>query len=321
MPRARHRTWAVPSLALAVMACNPPDPEVRPPDGIETFADGRLAIGELYEAYVGLRDHGWQVDIIVNSQPTGTTQAIPVIALRSPRAGPALWLLAGIHGEEPAGPIAVATAIDELREFGESHPIVLIPLCNPHGYARNWRYLNMPIYSETIEGQSVGDSSHLLPDEKDPRKPRAATASSPEADALTRYIVTTAIDYPPRYSIDLHEDDHIGKGYVYSQGRLGAGDPLATEAVRVLQESGVAIQLDGHTRFDEEIVGGIIGPVIDSSIDELMSATEILVDGRPRQGPAAGTVLVFETPAGELSLEKRAAAHLALLGRLVKIIQ
>ena len=41
---------------------------------------------------------------------------------------------------------------------------MLLPLNNPHGYANNWRYLNMATYSEAIEGQSVGDSSHLLAD-------------------------------------------------------------------------------------------------------------------------------------------------------------
>jgi len=52
--------------------------------------------------------------------------------------------------------------------------VVLIPLCNPHGYARNWRYLNTSKYSEEIEGQSFGDSSHLFPEPKDPKTPRAA---------------------------------------------------------------------------------------------------------------------------------------------------
>lgn len=288
------------------------------PSGIQTYPDGRLPIQELLASYLRLRDLGWQLDTVTASQPHGTTEALPIIALRSPRAGAAVWILAGIHGEEPAGPNAIAAAVDDLAALGERRPVVLIPLCNPQGYARNWRYLNMPVYSENEEGQSVGDSSHLLRDAAG--DPRAGAASSTEADAITSYIVRLSETYPPRYSIDLHEDNLISAGYVYSQGELGAGDPLAIEAVRVLQENTIPIKVDGQTRFGEEITGGIIGPVIDGSIDELMSAREIVVDNQIRQGPGARTVLVFETPAKDVSLQKRTAAHLALIRRLAAVI-
>jgi hypothetical protein len=76
----------------------------------------------------------------------------------------------------------------------------------------------------------------------------------------------------------------------------------------------------GETRFGEAIAGGIIGPVTDSSIDELMSAATILIDGRAQAGPAARTVLVFETPAKDLPLDRRVAAHLSLLRRLAERI-
>ena len=48
----------------------------------------------------------------------------------------------------------------------------LLPLNNPQGYVHNWRYLNMQEYSDTVAGQSVGDSEHLL---TDPDKPGQAT--------------------------------------------------------------------------------------------------------------------------------------------------
>jgi hypothetical protein len=171
-----------------------------------------------------------------------------------------------------------------------------------------------------VEGQSVGDSSHLLPDPLHPARARAALPSSPEAAALTMYVLATAERYPPRLSVDLHEDNLIPAGYVYSQGSLGTDDPLAVAAVEVLRERGVAIQMDGETRFGEPIVGGLIGPVEDSSIDELMSASRVIVGGTVVQGPGARTVLVFETPAAELTLEQRTAAHLALLRRLAALV-
>ena len=85
----------------------------------------------------------------------------------------------------------------------------------------------------------------------------------------------------------------------------------------MLRESGVPIKMDGRTRFDEPIVRGIIGPVTDSSIDELMSAREVVVDGAARPGPGAETVLVLETPAAALPLAQRVAAQAALLKRLL----
>jgi hypothetical protein len=228
--------------------------------------------------------------------------------------------LSGVHGEEPAGPNALAEAIEELAELAERSAVVLVPLCNPHGYARNWRYLNTPTYSEAVEGESVGDSSHLLPDPENPAQPRAPAPSSPEAAALTGYLVRLAQSYPPRLSLDLHEDDRIPEGYVYSQGDEGARDELALQAVKVLRESRIPIKLGGTTRFNEPVVDGIVGPVTDSSIDELIGAKEILVEGRLQAGPAARTVLAFETPAKDLALAQRKAAHLALLRELAILI-
>ena len=286
------------------------------PGGVTTHADGRAPIESLYRAWLGLADRGWKTDVVVESRPVGTQAPLPVLALRSPKRGPAVWILAGIHGEEPAGPNALALAIDAIADLGERRPVVLLPLLNPHGYARNWRYLNVATYSEKIDGASVGDSSHLLPRADNASQPRATEPSSLEADAVTAYVLHLSKDYPPIHSVDLHEDNLIHEGYVYSQGTQGERDLIAIAAVGVLRENGVPIKLSGKTRFDEPVSGGLIGPVADSSIDELMSATRIVVDGVARPGPAARTVLVLETPAAALPLPRRIAAHAAFIRRL-----
>jgi len=292
------------------------------PPGVATYAaDGRQPIDALYAAYLSLVEHGWTVEIVADSRPAGTAAALPILALRSPPHGAAVWMLAGIHGEEPAGPNAIAETIDAIAALGRERPVVLMPLLNPQGYARNWRYLNVPVYSETVDGQSVGDSSHLLLSSEDPARARAGAPTSAEAGAITAFILRQIGDYPPASSIDLHEDNLIDEGYVYSQGALGAADPLAIEAVAVLKAEGVPIKMDGKTRFDEAIVGGIIGPVVDSSIDELMSSATVLANGRPTRGPAAATVLVLETPAAALPLAQRVRAHAALLRRLMALME
>lgn len=290
------------------------------PSHVVTYEDGRAPVQQLYDTYARLLEQGWQLDEIYASQPSGTADALPIIALRSPIKGPAAWFLAGIHGEEPAGPNAIAAAIDDIAELGRHYPVVLLPLCNPQGYARNWRYLNVPVYSESIDGNSVGDSSHLLPEPGHTGKARAEAASSPEAEALGRYILQTVTTYPPVYSIDLHEDNLIEKGYVFSQGKSGTSDPLALAARQVLQDAGIPLEMNGRTRFDEEIVDGIIGPVTDSSVDELMSSADIIIDGQAGPGPGARTVLVFETPAKNTSLDKRIEAHQGLLQKLSSMI-
>lgn len=286
------------------------------PENLQTFADGRMPIEQLYQKYQRLQDAGWELEVIALSQPAGREYALPIIALRTPQNGKAVWVLSGIHGEETAGPNAIAESIDSLLELGKHEAVVLLPLNNPHGYANNWRYLNMPVYSAEADGQSVGDSSHLLPDPAHPAKARAEAASSPEAAAITAYILQTSKSYPPLVSLDLHEDNLIDEGYVYSQGKLGELDPLAALAVQVLRANGIALKMDGVTRFDEPINQGIIGPVVDGSIDELMSAVSIVLDGEIQPGPNAETVLVFETPAAAISLAQRVQAHAALLRQL-----
>jgi len=288
------------------------------PADIITHPDGRMPIEELYRSYLVLLDKGWELDTVTRSRPEGRSYSLPIIALRTRRTGEAAWILSGIHGEEPAGPNAIALSLDEIAALGDHRAVVLLPLNNPHGYVNNWRYLNRADYSETQEGQSVGDSSHLLADPADPTRARAARPSSPEADAITAYILAQLADYPPAASIDLHEDNLIHEGYVYSQGRLGATDPLALIAVRALQDNGIPLKMGGETRFGEPIFSGIIGPVTDSSIDELMSADYLVVAGQQVRGPAARTVLVFETPAARATLNKRVNAHAALLKQLTR---
>ena len=290
------------------------------PPGIATHADGRAPVESIYRAVNSLVDRGWTAEVIAQSAPDGTTTPLPIVALRSPKTGPAVWILAGIHGEEPAGPNAIANAIDDIARLGAERPVVLLPLLNPQGYARNWRYLNVPTYSEEIDGQSVGDSSHLLPSAEDPARPRAPAASSPEAAAITAWILARQSDYPAVISLDLHEDNLIHEGYVYSQGVHGAKEELAITAVGVLRDNQVPIKQDGETRFGEKVERGIVGPVTDSSIDELMSAKQVVVDGAARPGPGAETVLVLETPAAALPLTQRVAAQAALLQLLSKYL-
>lgn len=292
---------------------------------LATFADGRKPIKEIYAAVLKLRESGWILDVIALSSCVyrGKKMSLPIIALKTPNpTAKALWLISGIHGEEPAGPNAISDpeAIEAIGSLSRKIPIVLLPLCNPLGYLRNWRYLNQEKWNPNAAGQSVGDSEHYLPDFKNSDRPRRERPSSPEAAKLTAYVVETSAKYRPLVSLDLHEDNLISKGYVYSQGRLGPKDEIAQRAVRILLDAGVPIQTAGKTRFGETITDGIVGNEKDGSIDELLSTDKIIVDGRIIAKPAAATALVIETPAKALGLDERKRAHLKILTSLESLL-
>jgi Succinylglutamate desuccinylase / Aspartoacylase family len=313
--------WSLGMLAPpAVPAAEPVDPATTAVAGDYT-ADGRLPLAQLMARFATLSgSHGWTGETVY-AYPD--TPGLEIKAWRTPRQGPALWILSGIHGEEPAGPNAIARNLDSLvRLAGEGVPIVLVPLANPNAYRHNWRYPNTPERDWKLGGgYSVGDSEYLLPDLETGTKPREPAASGPETAALTQYVLQLAQSYPPRLVLDLHEDElSTSGGYIYSQGTQPDGNPVGAEIVRLLQATGIPLRRSGQTRFGETIVDGVISrddagrPIRDGSIDELLAATEIIRDGRKLAGPAAQTVIVVETPAFEGSqFELRVAAQGAVV--------
>jgi hypothetical protein len=286
-------------------------------DRLKTYGeDGRKSVTDLYRAQIRLEgEYGWGLDEIFSEEVLlegGGRVLLPASCLRTRARGPALWIISGIHGEEPAGPNALVENVSVLAALGEKGiPVVLMPLCNPLGYCRNWRYRDAPSYSEESPGSSVGDSDHLLPDEKG--KPRRATPVSPQCDSLTGKVLALSQEYPPLLTLDFHEDDELDEGYIYSQGILGAEDPVAKQIVRIFKENRFSIRLDGQTRFGEKIRDGIIADAKDGSIDELLGSERILASGVPKKGPSARSVIVLETSSMRLPLEERKKVHAAVL--------
>jgi hypothetical protein len=285
-------------------------------------ADGRMSLVDLYHKQHELRQQpGWVLDEIFREDVTltgGDRLGLPSNCLRTARKGSALWILAGIHGEEPAGPNALAeniAALDALSRKGI--PLVVLPLLNPAGYQRNWRYPDVAVYSEAQPGSSVGDSDHLLPDDKG--APRRGAAACRQSEMLTAYVLRLAHDYPPVLSLDLHEDNLLEKGYLYSQGRYGASDAVAQAIVRLFVKNRIPILMEGKTRFGEAVSGGIVSATKDGSIDELLSAPKVLVDGVAKRGPSGSSVLVLETSSMNTALAERKKVHAAVLASLEEL--
>jgi len=328
----QSRPRALLALVMLLTACGmQPAVSATEPDSphVDAFtADGRSTSEQLSSRYQSLAtEHGWQMETVY--QYPGT-DAPAIRAWRTPHRGEALWILAGIHGEEPAGPNAIAAHLPSIIELAASGvPIVVIPLCNPKAYRSNWRYPNTSERDWHKGGYSVGDAEYLLADLTTGDRPRAAGPPGPETKALTEFVLRLAKAYPPRLVLDLHEDElSTDGGYIYSQGIRASDNPVGAEVIRLLRESGIPIRQSGRTRFDEPIIDGVISrddrgqPIRDGSIDELLASTEVFEDGRKTLGPAAPTVIVVETPAFAGSqFELRVAAQGAVIQHVRELWQ
>lgn len=229
---------------------------------------------------------------------------IPIYVFMTRQKGESLWIISGIHGEEPAGPNAIADSIDILGSLSKNMPMVIFPLCNPFGYINNKRYPNF--VSEDI-GKSVSDSEHILLNENN--LPRSNKAINFDAFRLTSKAVVISRTHKPKIVIDCHEDDDdpCGEGrygnYIYTQGKLGLYDPLANKIIKVLNPD--YMHLEGTTRSGERYERGMIAPVHDGSIDEMLAAERIMFRKKLQAGPAAESVIVIETNSCDVGLDER----------------
>lgn len=281
--------------------------------------DGRADIAELYRQFLVLAQAGWDVDVAYEQSTTIAGQAVtlPTLAVRTKTAGPALWLIGGIHGEEPAGVNAIMRSVSVIQALGGKFPVVLLPLCNPEGYRKGWRYPDEA--RDWKAGHSVSDAEHMLPSIQMPDKARRPEPGSENAAMFTNYILALTKAYPPHLVVDLHEDENPGSSYIRSLGLLGSSDPVAREIVTLFSGSGVQMEAQGTTRFGEVITDGIVSNIHDGSIDELLASPTVIVNSQAVPGPAAKSVIVVETPASRLPLPARVDIQAKVIASLEKL--
>ncbi|MEK6820043.1 MAG: hypothetical protein AABY03_02510 [Nanoarchaeota archaeon] len=196
-------------------------------------------------------------------------------------------------------------------------PVVLLPLCNPLGYARNWRYPRVEKW-ESGKDDSVGDSEHLL-FLKDSKSPIRAEPKNSECDALTKHILKLSEYYKPFLTIDLHEDDGVKGSYIYISSDEGNKNKIAKKIINLLKKKIPLAEDETDTRSDEIIRNGmIVNHNRDYSIDNLLYSREIIIDWKKRKGPSSKTSIVVETDSKE-PLEKRVEAHLEIIKNLREI--
>lgn len=277
-------------------------------------SDNRDSLSKLYAFFDTLDKKIWKKETIyIQSDEIRKKQLyLPILAYTTKKKGPALWLISGIHGEEPAGPNAIANEIALINKLAKKIPIVLIPLCNPKGYRKNWRYPSLKRWSRNLKTTpSVSAADHLVFTKNG--TVAAKKASSEEAHALTSYVLTQSKQHPPQLVIDLHEDDSLRKTYLYVNSDKGAEDPIAKHVVQLLLNAGERIQIVGKTRFGEPIINGLVANSHDGSIDELLASKTIWLNNKKVKGPGAKTVVVVETIAKRIPLHKRVAMHASVI--------
>ena len=75
----------------------------------------------------------------VTALPTGGTERIPVLVARGVEAGPTLWIIGGIHGNELTGVAAAQDVLADGVPSGLRGTVVCAPMCNPAGLRRTER--------------------------------------------------------------------------------------------------------------------------------------------------------------------------------------
>lgn len=158
-----------------------------------------------------------------NSTVLAETPAGPLMAWERPGAGPRVYVSSGIHGDEPAGPLAM---LELLRDgfFAEPFAWALCPAVNPTGLAAGTR--------ENAAGTDL-NRDYL-------------TKLTPEVRAHAAWLEAMPV---PRLFLSLHEDWEAQDFYFY-EINLGEDDPRRAgriiEAVSPWFAPENGPEIDGH---------------------------------------------------------------------------
>jgi len=301
--------------------------------------DGRKSLTDLYAAYTQLVDAGWTAELVAiqelqleNREPI----QLPIFAFISrPElliSTLSFWVLSGVHGEEPAGPNALAEEVPTLIEFArQGIPFVMLPMLNPAGYIRDWRYENAR--RDSTIGQSVTDCEPLLHELPSRQALFPVAERSSTAQAVTQWIVNYQQHFIPQLVFDHHEDEFEENPQVEDPQQFNSyiyyyGQPrfitLAESVTGILLENGMPISVEGKTRFGEQIQRGVVAASPDGSVDEFFASPEYIEDSQRKTKTAAEAVIVVETtrkPDGTIELPQRVAAHRQIIQNYQKFWQ
>lgn len=112
----------------------------------------------LDEIAIAARTHGWVTETFHNDHDLNW------LALKRLPATPScrVYLSAGIHGDEPAGPLAALRLLQQ-NQWPESAEIILLPCLNPLGFLSNRREnpQGIDLNRDYLNPQSAENQAHL----------------------------------------------------------------------------------------------------------------------------------------------------------------
>ena len=117
------------------------------------------------------KQHGWSTELFRESQDfKWLALRRPVLSPESTQPAPRVYISAGIHGDEPAGPLAALRLLREDR-WPANAEIILLPCLNPAGLARNQREneQGVDLNRDYLHLQSAEVRAHIAWLEKQPR--------------------------------------------------------------------------------------------------------------------------------------------------------
>lgn len=178
------------------------------------------------------------------THPTGHVEFLPVIIAQGQEAGPCIWLTAGIHGPEHAGPWVLYQLLTEELVGQLRGTIVAIPALNPAGLRTLQRY---PYHAQS-------DPNRMWPDGKPPQ-PADPDDESPSSLEMAYGRLFTEMVASANYLIDYH-NAWIGSisfafrdRIFYQTGENEAQNRAEAEALLAQQEAMLAAY--GHTVVTE----------------------------------------------------------------------
>jgi murein peptide amidase A len=183
---------------------------------------------DLEARWKALRSRG---DIAVREVACESVPRTLLCAESGPTDAPVVTISAGVHGDEPAGVLALLSLFEE-NSLDPHFAYRLWPCTNPSGYSVGTRV--------NAEGLDVNRTF-------------ARGGGSPEA----RAIIMANRDRKYELALDLHEDCDAGAFYCYAYN----DDGIAQSAVIAVRESGFAVEEDAiltpDPQSEREAIGGM----------------------------------------------------------------
>ena len=205
---------------------------------------------------------------------------------------PRIALAAAIHGDEPAGALALLQLVDE-RALNPSYAYRIWPCTNPTGFDAAKR--------ESIDGADLNRTF-------------SRGGQSPEA----RAIIIANRDLKFALSIDLHEDGDADGFYCYEYG----GGNLGLRAVAAVEDAGFPIEslatLDLGNPLLERSIHRERGRITADPFQEA-SAIDGLSYSLLVARNAARHTLTLETPTRD-TIERRIAMHRLAVGAAIEAL-